>query len=100
MTPTVLRRQTSIKDLEDFASKGGIAAEQDVHDHPKAPQVALLVVADALVIVIVVVVDQERVHHLGGHVLKTSDRTKEGRGDGGVNADRGGTEVKVAQLDW
>merc|ERR1712141_402535 len=37
------------------ASKGGIAAEQDVHDHPKAPQVALLVVADALVIVIVVV---------------------------------------------
>merc|ERR1719516_374146 len=69
------------------ASKGGVAAQEDVHDHPKAPEVALLVVADALVVIVVVVVNHERVDNLGGHVLKTSNWAEKGRGDGSVNAD-------------
>merc|ERR1712001_815813 len=81
------------------ASKGGVAAQEDVHDHPQAPEVALLVVADALVVVVVVVVNQEGVNNLRGHVLQTSPRAEKGWGDGGVNADRCGAEVKITKLD-
>jgi hypothetical protein len=78
------------------SAKRHIAAEKDVHNDTQRPQITLFVIAKVLLFVIIII-HEKRVHNLGGHVLDAADRGEQSR-CAHVNIDPA-AQVKVAQLD-
>ena len=81
--------------------EGGAARQQDVQQHPQAPQVAGLGVAQGsfAVVEVVFVREEEGVDNLGSHELEAADWAEQAVG--GVSTGKLGSraEVKIAQFD-